>query len=84
MKTTSEAAFETAIESVVPAGGYARVAAQGFDRERALFPKEALAFIRATQGKVWDKLEALHGEHTSARVLESLFIERLELNEELL
>ena len=71
-KRTSEAAFETAIESVLLAGGYARVAAQGFDRERALFPDEALAFIRATQGKVWDKLEALHGEHTGARVLESL------------
>ena len=48
MKTTSEAAFETAIESVLLAGGYARVATQGFDRERALFPDEALAFIRAT------------------------------------
>ena len=47
MKTTSEAAFETAIESVLLAG-YARVAAQGFDRECALFPDEALAFIRAT------------------------------------
>ena len=47
-KRTSEAAFETAIESVLLAGGYARVAAQGFDRERALFPDEALAFIRAT------------------------------------
>ena len=83
MKSTSLAAFETAIESVLLAGGYARVAAQGFDRERALFPDEALAFIRAIQGKVWDKLEALHGEHTSARVLESLFIERMDLNEEL-
>jgi len=71
-KRTSEAAFETAIESVLLAGGYARVAAQGFDRERALFPDEALAFIRATQGKVWDKLEALHCEQTGARVLESL------------
>ena len=37
-----------------------------------LFPDEALAFIRAPQGKAWDKLEALHGEQTSARVLESL------------
>jgi hypothetical protein len=82
-KRTSEAAFETAIESILLADGYTRVDSKAFDRERALFPDEALAFIRAIQGKVWDKLEALHGEHTSARVLESLFIERMELNEEL-
>ncbi len=62
MKRTSEAAFETAIEAVLLADGYTRVEAKGFDRERAIFPDEALAFIRATRGKVWEKLEALHGE----------------------
>ncbi|MDN5870814.1 MAG: hypothetical protein L0H73_08880 [Nitrococcus sp.] len=54
MKATSEAAFETAIEAVLLANGYARVEAQGFDRERAVFPAEALAFIRATRPKVWE------------------------------
>ncbi|SFE67352.1 type I restriction endonuclease subunit R [Nitrosomonas sp. Nm166] len=72
MKQTSEAAFETAIESVLLGDGYTRFDAKGFDRERAIFPDEALAFIRATQGQVWDKLEALHGEQTRTRVLESL------------
>ena len=72
MKRTSEAAFETAIEAVLLADGYNQIAALDFDRERAIFPDEALAFIRATQGKVWDKLEVLHGEQTGARVLESL------------
>lgn len=72
MKRTSEAAFETAIEAALLGKGYTRVDAKGFDRERAIFPDEALAFIRATQDKVWEKLEALHGEQTGARVLESL------------
>jgi type I restriction enzyme R subunit len=72
MKRTSEAAFETAIEAVLLAEGYTRVDAKGFDRERAVFPNQAQDFIRATQGKVWEKLEALHGEQTGARVLESL------------
>jgi hypothetical protein len=36
------------------------------------FPHEALAFIQATQAKVWEKLEALHGAQTGDRVLESL------------
>lgn len=72
MKRTSEAALETAIEAVLLADGYSRVDAKGYDRERAIFPDEALDFIRATQAKVWEKLEALHGEQTGARVLESL------------
>lgn len=72
MKQTSEAAFEAAIESVLLGNGYFRLDSRGFDRERAIFSNEALAFIRATQAKVWDKLEALHGEQTGARVLESL------------
>ena len=72
VRSTSEAAFETAIEAVLLGDGYARVDGQGFDRERAIFPGEVLAFIQATQAKVWDKLEALHGEQTGARVLEAL------------
>lgn len=72
MKRTSEAAFDTAIKAVLLGEGYTRVDANGFDCERAIFPDEALAFIRATQAKVWDKLEALHGEQTGTRVLESL------------
>ncbi|MDP2228238.1 MAG: hypothetical protein Q8J78_12265, partial [Moraxellaceae bacterium] len=72
MKSSSEAAFETAIESILLSDGYTRINGKGFDRERAIFPDEALAFIRATQGKVWEKLEASHGEQTGARVLESL------------
>ena len=71
-KRTSETAFESAIEAVLLHDGYRRIDGKGFDRERALFPEEALAFIRGTQAKLWDKLEALHGEHTGARVLESL------------
>jgi type I restriction enzyme R subunit len=72
MKPTSEAAFETVIEAVLLANGYSTVDGKGFDRERAIFPTEALAFIQATQAKVWEKLEALHGAQTGNRVLESL------------
>ncbi|MDM5057408.1 type I restriction endonuclease subunit R [Aeromonas rivipollensis] len=72
MNNTSEAAFETAIESVLLADGYARINSTAFDREKAIFHDEVLSFIRVTQGKVWEKLEALHGEQTGVRVLESL------------
>lgn len=72
MRTTSEAAFETAIESVLLVNGYSPVDGKSFDRKRAIFPDEVLRFIRTTQSKIWEKLEALHGEQTGVRVLESL------------
>lgn len=72
MKRTSEAAFETAIENVLLAQGYEKHDSRSFDRERAIFPEVALDFIRSTQAKTWDKLEALHGDKTGERVLEAL------------
>lgn len=72
MKTTSEAAFETAISEVLLAGGYAAVDSGAFDRERAIFPDVVLGFIQATQPQAWKKLEALHGAKTGERVLQDL------------
>lgn len=68
----SEGAFETVIEGVLLANGYDHQPAEGFDRERAIFPDAVLAFIRATQAKEWKALEALHGERTGAQVLGDL------------
>ncbi len=68
----SEAAFETVIETHLLANGYVSVPGEGFDRERAIFPETALAFIRETQPKEWSKLEALHGERTGDQVLTDL------------
>ena len=72
MKSTSEAAFEGAIEEVLLAQGYERHDFGSFDRERAIFPDVALDFIRTTQSETWEKLEALHGDKTGKRVLEAL------------
>ncbi len=72
MKQTSEAAFETAIESVLLTDGYHTVPSAAYDRERAIFPDEVLEFIRTTQAKQWEKLQSLHGEECGKRVLEAL------------
>lgn len=72
MNRTSESAFETVIEQHLLANGYVVVPREGFDRERAIFPQEALAFIRETQPAEWAKLEALHGEKTGEQVLADL------------
>jgi type I restriction enzyme R subunit len=68
----SEAAFETVIESHLRSGGYIGVSKDSFDRDRAIFPDVVLAFIRETQPKEWDKLEALHGAKTAEQVLTDL------------
>ncbi|MBF2759622.1 MAG: type I restriction endonuclease subunit R [Ectothiorhodospiraceae bacterium AqS1] len=72
MKSTSEAAFETAIEEVLLAHGYGRLDSASFDRKRAIFPDVALDFIRTTQSEAWGRLEAQHGDQTGERVLEAL------------
>src|SRR5690606_14697864 len=72
MKPTSEAAFETAIEAVLLNDGYSKLPSTAFDTGRAIFPDEALAFIRETQARTWEKLEALHGDQTGERVLAAL------------
>jgi len=72
MKPTSEAAFETVVETHLLQNGYASVAKEGFDRERAIFPEEVLSFIRRTQPDQWDKLEALHGDKTGGQILTDL------------
>ena len=72
MKSTSEAAFETAIEGHLLSNGYVRHASKDFNAELAFFPEIALQFIRVTQPKVWAKLEALHQEKTGERVIVAL------------
>ena len=68
----SEAAFEAVIEAHLLENGYVPVAREGFDRERAIFPETASAFIRETQPKEWAKLESLHGDKTGEQVLGDL------------
>jgi type I site-specific restriction-modification system R (restriction) subunit len=72
LKRTGETAFETAIEAVLLADGYIKIPSTDFDRERAIFAEVALEFIQETQIKTWEKLEALHGDETSERVLQAL------------
>ncbi|MEA2238443.1 MAG: type restriction enzyme subunit [Thermoanaerobaculia bacterium] len=68
-----EFAFETAIEhSLLERGGYGRLPADSFDRKRALFPSEAIEFIRETQPKAWQALEKLNGANTERVILDDM------------
>jgi type I restriction enzyme, R subunit len=68
----SEGAFETVIEAHLLQNGYVQIAAEGFDRDCAVFPETVLAFIRETQPNEWAKLEALHGDKTGEQILGDL------------
>ncbi|MEM7535041.1 MAG: type I restriction endonuclease [Chloroflexota bacterium] len=70
-KHTSEEAFETAIEQHLLDNGYQTIASD-FDRKRALFPDEVIAFIRDTQPKTWTRLEKVLGEKASSQLLQDL------------
>ncbi len=72
VKPTGETAFETVIEAHLLENGYAPVPRDGFDRDRAIFPETALAFIRETQPREWARLEALLGDGTGEQVLADL------------
>ena len=72
MTQNKEAAFETVIEKHLLDKGYETVVPEGFDREKAIFPEVVLSFIRKTQQKEWDKLEALHGDKTGEQIIGDL------------
>jgi type I restriction enzyme R subunit len=68
-----ERAFEAAIEHhLLTAGGYAKGDPAAFDRERAIFPAEFIAFVQTTQPEVWQALEKLHGTATEGVILDDL------------
>jgi type I restriction enzyme, R subunit len=67
----SEAAFETVCEDYLLANSYSKVVSK-YDAQKAIFPEEVIAFIRATQPKEWSKLQALHGEKTADQILNDL------------
>ncbi|HOH65601.1 MAG: type I restriction endonuclease [Sedimentisphaerales bacterium] len=69
----TEHAFETAIEKHLTAlGGYASGDAKAYDAERALFPQEVLAFVKATQEREWAYLENLQKDKAEETLLDDL------------
>ncbi len=90
----AEAAFETVIEAHLLANGYVPVAPDGFDRERAIFPETVLMttclagmathFLPFNMGcdggavNPADKFELVF-----RNLLERLFVERMDQNEEI-
>ncbi|MEB1634980.1 type I restriction endonuclease subunit R [Xanthomonas campestris] len=65
--------FETAIEvGLLASGGYQMRNAADYDETLALFPADAIGFLKDSQPTRWQQLETLLGARTQATVLEAL------------
>jgi type I restriction enzyme R subunit len=69
-----EIAFENDICAHLGASGwlYAEGDAAHYDRARALFPADLLAWVRETQPKAWDALSKSHGAAAEATLLDRI------------
>lgn len=68
-----ERAFEEQVErSLLERGGFVSVVESSYDRDRAVFPDTALAFIQASQQETWKHLMGVHKEALREKVLDAL------------
>jgi type I restriction enzyme R subunit len=67
-----EISFETEVCGVLAANGwlYAVGDAQAYDRARALFPADLIAWVQATQPKAWEALQKSHGASAETVLLD--------------
>lgn len=69
----TELDFENDIEAaLLTKGGYTKGDPGSYDAERALFPAETVAFVKATQPKLWEYLESLHKDKSASVLTDSL------------
>jgi type I restriction enzyme R subunit len=74
MSLHKEISFETEICEHLAAHGwlYAEGDAAGYDRARALFPADVLAWVQATQPQAWETLAKNHGANAGEMLLARL------------
>ena len=60
MSSTKESAFQNDIIHEMVAGGWLQGDPAGYDREKALYSEDALAFVKASQPKMWEKYCGLY------------------------
>jgi type I restriction enzyme, R subunit len=69
----TEQAFESAIEhGLITRDRYQKRTPDAFDPATALFPDDAIGFIRDSQPTRWAQLEAMLKDQTAATVIDSL------------
>lgn len=70
---TSETAFEEYIEHVLlNQSGWRQGTNKDWDKERAIFAPEAIAFIKDTQPTLWEQMVKLHGAELEGKLILAL------------
>ncbi len=69
---TTERAFERVVEATLINNGWQKADASGWDVDNAIFPQQAVDFIKATQADVWAKVAALHGANAESQTVQVL------------
>jgi type I restriction enzyme, R subunit len=73
---TRESAFESYVEEILlTRGGWMTGSNAEWDKERAFFPAQVIAFLQDTQPKLWAEMQVLHGLGLEALVLTTLIKE---------
>ena len=73
MSQTTERAFETYVEEILlTTCGWKSGTNAEWDKERALFPAQVVAFIQDTQPKLWADMKTLHAGELEAMILAAL------------
>jgi type I restriction enzyme R subunit len=73
MSQTNEKAFESYVESILlTQSGWDKGEKAKWDKDRALFPEDVLAFIQATQPKLWQSMEKQHGAELGDKLIKIL------------
>ena len=73
MSQTTESAFETYVEHVLLSqSGWQQGTNKAWDKNRALFPSEVVAFIRDTQPSLWEQMGKLHGAELEPKLVAAL------------
>lgn len=79
MSQTTERAFETYVEEILATtGNWKPGDITAWDKERAIFPAQIIAFIQDTQPKLWEQMRALHGTGLESLIVVGL-VKELEI-----
>jgi type I restriction enzyme R subunit len=63
---------EAIILELITYGGYIKGDSRSFDKVRALFPKDVISFIAATQSKKWEAMQELLAARSEDRLIYDL------------
>lgn len=73
MSKHTEIRFEEAVEqSLINSGGYTKGDPKAYDIEKALFPKDVIAFVAATQPNRWQSMQLLLGDRAKETLIYDL------------